>query len=163
MSTNIEKSNIFNDDERQYLQMMQDNIARMSSNSANCKNWLVMIVVALFAVSCSLGDIKWWLLLTLFPIFLFWYLDAFYLRLERGFRNRQREFLNTCFTDCKPHHYKCALYNFRPYTIDREVTQEEIKLGYVSTSGCWKSKSIRPFYITVLVVVLIIVMVLNIS
>ena len=29
--------NIMNDDDRQYLMMMQENITRMATNSANCK------------------------------------------------------------------------------------------------------------------------------
>ena len=37
-------SNIFSDDDRQYLQMMQDNIARMANNSANSKHgWLQLL------------------------------------------------------------------------------------------------------------------------
>lgn len=28
---------MYNEDDRQYLQMMQENISRMASNSANCK------------------------------------------------------------------------------------------------------------------------------
>lgn len=32
-----ERNNIYNDDDRQYLEMMQGNIERMAANSANCK------------------------------------------------------------------------------------------------------------------------------
>mgnify|MGYP006890814648 CR=1 FL=1 len=30
----------FSDDDRLYLQMMQDNITRMAINSTNCKSWM---------------------------------------------------------------------------------------------------------------------------
>ena len=86
--------NMYNDDDRQYLQMMQENINRMSCNSSNCKAWLITIVAAMLAVGCNITDLHWWLLLTIAPILIFWYLDSFYLSLERGMRNRQREFLN---------------------------------------------------------------------
>ena len=36
----------YSEDDRQYLQMMQDNITRMAANSSNCKSWLVTIVAA---------------------------------------------------------------------------------------------------------------------
>ena len=34
----------FSDDDRLYLQMMQDNITRMAINSTNCKSWMVMLM-----------------------------------------------------------------------------------------------------------------------
>jgi hypothetical protein len=156
------RENIYNEDERQYLQMMQDNIARMANNSANCKNWMVMIVAAIFAVSCGLTEMNWWLLLTLLPIVLFWRLDAFYLRLERGMRNRLRLFLNIVHSDNMDFQkYNIALFNFRPYPLDKELTEVENRHYYTSTKGCWQSESILPFYLTAIVVVLIIVVVLN--
>lgn len=32
---------------RHYLSMLQDNITRMATNSANCKTWTITIVTAL--------------------------------------------------------------------------------------------------------------------
>ena len=156
------RDNIYNENEQLYLQMMQDNIARMANNSANCKNWMVMIVAAIFAVSCGLKEMNWWLLLTLLPIVLFWRLDAFYLRLERGMRNRQRSFLNIVSDDnFAQQKYNIALFNFRPYPFDRELTEEEKRQYYTTTKGCWRSESIFPFYLTAVAIVLIIVVVLN--
>jgi threonine/homoserine/homoserine lactone efflux protein len=72
----------------QYLQMMQENITRMAVNSANAKTWLVTIVTGFFAIGCSIKDLDWWLLLAIIPIVVFWYIDAYYLSLERALRNR---------------------------------------------------------------------------
>ena len=152
---------IYNEDERQYLQMMQSNIERMASNSANCKNWMVMVVAAIFAVSCGIDDMNWWLLLTVLPICLFWYLDAFYLRLERGMRNRQRLYLSICDGVEQAQNYATALFDFSPLFFDRDLTDEEKEKGYKTTKSCYKTESVKPFYLTALIVVSIIVLALN--
>lgn len=157
----MKKENIYNEDERLYLQMMQDNINRMASNSANCKNWMVMIVAAIFAVSCNINDMNWWLLLTVLPICMFWYLDAYFLRLERGMRNRQRLYINICIGVEPDKNYATALFDFRPYILDRNLTDDEEKKGFKTTKGCYKTKSVKSFYFTALIVVLIIVLALN--
>ena len=89
-----ERKDILNDDDRQYIEMLQGNIERMASNSANCKTWMVTIVSALMALQCSMDDLNWWILSGMLPILLFWYLDVYYLHLERVMRNRETDFLN---------------------------------------------------------------------
>ena len=46
----------FSDDDRLYLQMMQDNITRMAINSTNCKSWMVMLMSGFLALGCSIND-----------------------------------------------------------------------------------------------------------
>ena len=58
-----ERKNILNDDDRQYIEMLQGNIERMAGNSANCKTLMVTIVSALIALQCSIDDSNWWILL----------------------------------------------------------------------------------------------------
>lgn len=85
---------IYDTQDLQYLQMMQENITRMAGNSANAKTWLVTIVTGFFAIGCSIADLDWWLLLSIIPILAFWYIDAYYLRLERALRNREQRYIN---------------------------------------------------------------------
>ena len=66
------KENLYNDDDRQYLQMMQENIERMAANSSNCKAWMVTIVSAMMALQCSVEALNGWILLGVLPIVLFW-------------------------------------------------------------------------------------------
>lgn len=140
-----ERRNIFNDDDRLYLEMMQNNIERMASNSANCKTWMVTIVSALMALQCSITAINGWILLGIVPIFLFWYMDVYYLHLERGMRNRETIFLNM-FRDKHYEKYKVNLFNFKPYMIKKkDLTEEEKRHGIVATNDRWLSKSIIPF------------------
>lgn len=84
----------YDPEDLQYLQMMQENITRMAGNSANAKTWLVTIVTGFFAIGCSIKDFDWWLLLAIIPIIVFWYIDAYYLRLERALRNREQKYIN---------------------------------------------------------------------
>lgn len=149
------KEDCFNNDERLYLEMMQGNIERMASNSANCKTWLVTITAGFMAISCSFAELNWWLLLTLLPTTMFWYLDGFYLSLERGMRNRQRDFLNKQNTVGETS--KQLLYNFKPLTKDKDDEEN----GFVKTTGQWKTKSVLPFYLTLIIVIIVITLILN--
>lgn len=119
-----QRENIFNDDDRQYFEMMQGNIERMANNSANCKTWMLTIVSALMALQCSIDNLDKWIILTMLPIFLFWSLYVYYLHLERGIRNRQTAFIYM-FKSNKLEEYKNALFNFIPYMIKKKNLTEE--------------------------------------
>ena len=162
--------NLYNDDDRLYLQMMQENITRMSNNSANCKAWLITIVTAMLAIGCNIKELHWWLLLTIAPILMFWYLDTFYLHLERGMRNRQRDFLNKArqlyaFADNTDEtekeklmgDYQMALFDFKPKMDETDNRSG----GFVSTIDRKFSKSILPLYGTLLVIVCLITAIIN--
>ena len=144
------KPNIYNDDDRQYLQMMQSNIERMAANSANCKTWMVAFVTAFMALGSSIAVARYWLLLGIVPILLFWYLDTFYLHLERAMRNRERDFLNKVASGDNDG-YRIALFIFNPMMVKKE----EAKDGLVATNDRWFSQSIAPFYCIAIVAVLI--------
>lgn len=68
-----------------YLQMIQAVIARMASNSFRIKGWSVTLVAALFALAAA-GTNELFVYLAYFPAFMFWALDAYFLRQEQLFR-----------------------------------------------------------------------------
>ena len=68
-----------------YLQMIQAVITRMASNSFLIKGWSVTLVAALFALAAA-GTNELFVYLAYFPAFMFWALDAYFLRQERLFR-----------------------------------------------------------------------------
>ncbi len=145
-----EKPSIYNEDDRQYLQMMQSNIERMAANSANCKTWMVAFVTAFLALGSSVAVAKYWLALGIIPVLLFWFLDTFYLHLERGLRNRERDFLNKCAVD-NEQDYKDALFNFKPLM----VKEDDKDKGLVANYDRWFSKSTAPFYCIAIVAIAI--------
>ncbi len=148
----------YSEDERLYLQMMHGNIERMASNSANCKTWLVTMVAGFMAITCF-DSLHWWLLLALVPIAMFWYLDGLYLSLERGMRNRQKDFLNHKSDEDEDDDskYNEALFNFQPL----KSGEEDKDNGIVKTTGQWWTSSVWPFYGVVAFVLLAVTAVLN--
>lgn len=82
------------DDIRQHLMMQQDIINRMANNSSNCKAWLITIVAALTALQITQETIHNFGWLMIIICLMFWYLDAFYLALERLHRDNERYFVS---------------------------------------------------------------------
>ena len=68
-----------------YLQMIQAVITRMANNSFLIKRWSVTLVAALFALAAANTN-EFLVCLAYFPTFMFWALDAYFLRQERLFR-----------------------------------------------------------------------------
>jgi len=64
------------------IDIVQDIIKRMASNSFMIKGW----TVALVAITLLLKGEKYHVFIAYIPIFVFWYLDAYFLRLERLYR-----------------------------------------------------------------------------
>lgn len=69
-----------------HLSMIQQVINRMASNSAATKTWSLTLSAALVAVAISFDTLFIFGLAISVPLVGFWYLDAYYLRLERSFR-----------------------------------------------------------------------------
>lgn len=72
------------DQKIRFLEMIQSIIGRMASNSFMLKGWAVTLVAGTFALSKDFQDI--FLLIVYVPIILFWFLDSYYLQLERKYR-----------------------------------------------------------------------------
>ena len=77
-----------------YLTILQGVIGRVASNSASAKTWCVTLVSAIVVVVAQKDapdpDILW---ISLLPVALFFLLDAYYLGLERQFRERYNDFI----------------------------------------------------------------------
>ncbi len=147
----------------QYLQMMQENITRMAGNSANAKTWLITIVTGFFAIGCSIKDLDWWLLLAIIPIIVFWYIDAYYLRLERALRNREQKYINLMnslegtrvnSTEEKQN----ALFDFRPLFMEYEDKDAKLK----ETKCMMLNKSVYPVYLIMLFMIIVATVIINI-
>lgn len=69
------------------IDLIQDCISRMAQNSFMVKGWVITLVAACCALS-SLNTNEWKALFifSALAIILFWYLDAFFLKMERLYR-----------------------------------------------------------------------------
>lgn len=83
-----------------HLGYIQAVITRMGQNSFQIKGWCVTLVSALFAIFFNQANVrKAGLLAMLFVIVLSWALDAYYLYLERGYRNLYSKAVLSCVSD----------------------------------------------------------------
>jgi hypothetical protein len=75
-----------------HLTILQSVIQRMATNSASSKAWCITLVSAILVIVAEKGKPQY-ALLALIPTTLFLALDAYYLGLERGFRNAYNSFI----------------------------------------------------------------------
>lgn len=73
------------ENKRKHLEFIQNVITRMNTNSFLLKGWLVAIIAAIF--SLGIRDHESYIKIIIFCIFIFWFLDGFYLAQERKFRD----------------------------------------------------------------------------
>ncbi len=75
-----------------YLSILQAVINRMASNSAGCKTWCIALVSAVIVIIADKGT-PGYVWISVVPIILFFLLDAYYLGLERRFRDVYNGFI----------------------------------------------------------------------
>lgn len=82
-----------------HISMLQSIICRMAANSANCKTWTVTLVAAMLVllVDKEMEIPNAWV--CLIPIVLFYFLDCYYLGLERLCIASQNDFLKRIYKD----------------------------------------------------------------
>ena len=109
-------------------------------SSGNCKTWCVSLVSAVLVLGidkdkpqvCAVG---------LVPVLLFAYLDAYYLRLERGYRETYNRFVQTLRQE---------------ESTDADIRAALFTLTPTPTKESWfvpfRSASIAPFYLILLFV-----------
>ncbi len=68
-----------------HLEFLQNIITRMNTNSFQIKTFTVTMVSALLAVFASTKN-ELFILIGVFAVLLFWFLDSYYLQQERKFR-----------------------------------------------------------------------------
>ncbi len=140
------KHNFSEEDNRHYISLLQENINRMASNSANCKGWLLTLVSAIAALQLTAADLRGILWIAPVLIVLFYYLDSYYLGLERKFIKLEGEFVKKMKGNTEDNHTE-GLYSFNIKSVnDKRAT----------TWNAMGSESTLPFYLVLFLIVLII-------
>ena len=119
------------EDERNYVNLMNDAINRMASNSSNAKSYLVAIVAALIAIQMPNKGNAYVILSALLPTFLFYLMDCYYLSLEKRFRNLQSAFINKNTNEGGQ--IIAGLYQFNIYDIKGKNPIREAILSWSTT------------------------------
>ena len=115
--------------------MIQAIITRLAGNSGALKGFAVPVVTALLGVGVDRksGDFVW---LGIYPVIVFCFLDAYYLALERRYRELYRE--------------------AAAEKADTNWSLAAEKAGYRGVLGALKSPSIWAFYGAALVTVIVV-------
>ena len=124
----------------EHLKMIEDIISRMAANSFQLKSWTVSLISAILIFADFKNEICFvWIAFV--PIFVFWYLDAFYLQLERKYRKLysmvQKDFVT------QKNEVACFDMNTRGLAVENVFL-------------IMFSKSICPIYVVIIVVTLIV-------
>jgi hypothetical protein len=125
-----------------YLETLQNIIARMATNSSNCKTWCITLVSAILVVIVD-KKIPSYTLVAYIPVILFLLLDAYYLGQEKAFREIYNNFVT------RLHDNKATaqdLFLIKPLESD--------KIPEVLFCSIW-SFSIWPFYFVLAGVIII--------
>ena len=81
----------------QYVNLLQENLNRMAGNSANCKNWLMGIIGGSLALCLSNNINSEKICIVIYILIaisaMFYFLDGFYLGLERRFKEAEKLFI----------------------------------------------------------------------
>jgi hypothetical protein len=72
-------------DKVKHLELIQGVVNRLAGNSFLIKGWSVTLTSALFALAAARSDRRF-VLLSYFPVMMFWILDSYFLYQERLFR-----------------------------------------------------------------------------
>ncbi|WP_311924450.1 hypothetical protein [Enterococcus avium] len=114
------------ENKRFHMQIIQGAIERMASNSFIIKGWSLTAFGGLFTLFIANQDKLWsydLLWLTLICALVFWWHDAYYLKIERQFRKLYSEVISTepeniCFSMTPPPTDESLLFvAFRPILI----------------------------------------------
>jgi len=126
-----------------YLGIIQSVINRMAANSSGCKTWCIALVSAIIVIIADKGKPQYvWI--SIFPVLLFIFLDAYYLSLEIRFRDRYNEFIK------KLHEEEAITEDLFIVTPGRGF-----KIFALATMKALISFSVWPFYLLLIVMMFI--------
>ena len=123
-----------------YLEMIQNVISRMASNSFALKGWAVALVSGVFVLSSKDSNALYFLIAYV-PIVFFWVLDSYYLLQERLYRS--------LYSDAEKGHQK-------PFDMIASYS----KYGGTKNSflSCFTSLTEVCFYLPLAIIVAIVVL-----
>lgn len=122
-----------------HLEILQNVIERMASNSTSSKTWCITIVSAVLVVIADKGKPDF-ALLALIPTILFLALDTYYLAMEKGFRKSYESFVK------KIHQKTLTLEDL--YSVKPEGNQSKLQLESLKSFSVWGFYSVLILLIT---------------
>ena len=126
---------------QKHLEMMQGIISRMAENSRSCKLWCITLVAAILVLVSRTKEPDY-IFIALAPAVLFFFLDSYYLALERAFRKSYDTFV------CKLHENR-----LKESEVYRMASMD---MGWRLVVWCMlDSLSILPFYTIIIATIVV--------
>lgn len=117
-----------------HINILQNVISRMASNSANCKTWAITIISAIIVLLIDKSNTNIFYIAYV-PLAMFFFLDCFYLGLERHFRELYNGFIDKLESD--NFDFKSVYKLSGPKKLLKKIS--------LTMCGAW-SFSTTPFY-----------------
>lgn len=134
------------DEKMKHLEMIQNIITRMANNSFLLKGWVVTLLAGIFALSWNQDGFLHYLLVYI-PVFMFWFLDAYYLKQERLYRGLYDQVRQTSNTSIS--------FSMVPPLISTNNSYSYMNVLF--------SKTEAGFYIPLMLLITIIIVVTNLT
>lgn len=125
-----------------HLEMIQGIINRMANNSFLLKGWAVSIVAGIFALAGKTTN-NMYILFTVVPIIIFYFLDAYYLQQERLYRVLYE---------------KVRLMDESEIDFDLKASTSDDMNKNSRYSSCLKAKAVFIFYLPLAIADIIIIL-----
>lgn len=123
-----------------HLAILQNVIQRMASNSSASKAWCVTLVSAILVIVAdkSKPDYAY---IAMLPTFIFAALDAYYLALEKAFRNSYNSFISKL--------HSRTLTEFDLYSVVPKGNMSNLQLDAIKSFSVW------GFYVSLTVLIIV--------
>lgn len=131
------------------IDLIQGCINRMAQNSFIIKGWLISLIAVVLTLLPENFEIKWLCVVGLLITICFWYLDGYFLKVERLFRWKY-EWVIVRRLDTDKWYYDLNPYNKEMWLINSDGTEKKIP----KTMEVMFSKTLLPIYIPNIIVII---------
>lgn len=131
------------------IDLIQSCITRMAKNSFLLKGWLISLIVVLIALLKGNTKINVICLVFIIPVICFWYLDGYFIRLEKLFRKKYEWIISERLNGNNNY-----LYDLNPYNENMWIDPINVKKK-ITLFRCIFSESLIPFYGVTLIVIIL--------
>ena len=131
------------------IDLVQNCINRMAQNSFFVKGWLITLLTVVIALLPENFNIKILCVVGFIVVMCFWYLDAFFHKMERLYRWKYEWIISNRHTS------NANLYDLNPYNKSMWMNHEGTKTKKEPTILCvMLSKTLTPMYLSLIVIVI---------
>ncbi|QIY10185.1 hypothetical protein FOC33_15500 [Plesiomonas shigelloides] len=133
------------------IDLIQECIKRMSSNSFLLKGWTISLVAVVIALSEKAVSLYLLCLILIIPLVSFWYLDAFFLYTEKLYRAMYDWVLNKRMVENSNE----FMFDLNPQRFKKDLKDENGKA--ITIWSTMFSRTLRAFYLIPIIVIIAIV------